>query len=137
MKTTSSFEYRGLYIIMIVVFCCCDFEYQYFVWIIFSYFEISSSLFQLFKCKLHKMVKHTQAIRLAWVCLTIFWGWHLKGYAQLSNIRHGLTPSWRRYLSYRNHSICGANQWSGFCMIRTYIMKESKLCNEKRTWCTC
>ena len=29
----------------------------------------------------HKMVKHTQTIRrwIVWVCLTIFWGWRLKG----------------------------------------------------------
>ena len=34
-----------------------------------------------------------------------------------------LTLSWRWSLSHRNQ-ICRANQWTGFCMIRTSVMKE-------------
>ena len=39
------------------------------------------SIFRPFKCQPHKMVNHTQAIRrqIASVCLTILWGWRLKG----------------------------------------------------------
>ena len=36
-----------------------------------------------------------------------------------------LTLSWWRYLSYRNQSIdCSANQWPGFYMLVTSVMKE-------------
>ena len=35
-----------------------------------------------------------------------------------------LTLSWRRRLSYRNQSICSANQWTGFYMITASVMKE-------------
>ena len=38
-----------------------------------------------FKRETHKMVKHSNnssanCRRIIWVCLTIMWGWHLKGY---------------------------------------------------------
>ena len=39
------------------------------------------SILQPLKQQPHRMVKHTQTIRrqFAWVCLTILWGWRLKG----------------------------------------------------------
>ena len=37
-----------------------------------------SSIYSLFKRQPHKMVKHK-----FWVCLTILWGWHFKGYRAL------------------------------------------------------
>ena len=38
-----------------------------------------------------------------------------------------LTLSWRRFLSYRNQSIdLFCNQWTGFCIIGTSVMKDSR-----------
>ena len=45
-----------------------------------------------------------------------------------------LTISWRRPSSYRNQSIdLLANQWTGFCMITTPVMKELSLCELENT----
>ena len=42
-----------------------------------SAISLQRCIYQPFKRQFHKMVKHAQAI--VWVCLTILWGWRLKG----------------------------------------------------------
>ena len=42
-----------------------------------------------------------------------------------------LTLSWRRFLSY--WLICSANQWTGFCITGTSVMKDSRGCSSVST----
>ena len=59
-----------------------------------------------------------------WRCSGVF----IFNFEQISHIflmfpLLSLTLSWRMPLSYRNHLICGANQWTGFYMITASVMK--------------
>ena len=56
----------------------------HFLFFLNKFLQNSAKIPQPFKCQLRKMVKHTHTIRcnrrrIVSVCLTIWWGWRLKG----------------------------------------------------------
>ena len=70
-------------------------------------------LFHDFLIKLQQSISELSQYKQRWMHSFCF-----------SDSRCKLNLSWQRPLSYRNQSICSANQWTGFYMITASVVKE-------------